>query len=212
MTGALRSHAAGLVCFLTPFLLLAGVAFWMSLRLSRPEAAGGTASQYLEAHYPGVRWESAQIFRIGGSVGKKWRLEYAGRQTDGRRIQANLLVDRWRPGHLSGRFVVSFDPTQILDGAWDNPSRWERETARLPPAGWLGIGAAFLLAGMLWLYCTGRRGHFRKRDALLLVLLGGWLLFALLVVEAHPGFVAACGLMYTVLGWMALTKSNLPSP
>jgi hypothetical protein len=204
MMKMLRNHTGGLVFFLFPFLLLAGVAFWMSLRISRPEAALEMADHYLEAQYPGVRWERSELLMIGESVGKKWRLEYTGTQPDGRRIRANLLVDRWRPEHLTGRFVLLFDPPQILDGGWDNPSAWDRAGARLSKFVFLSIGLALLLLEMLWLYRTYRHERFRRADALLLLALGGMLLFTLLVLETHPGFIAACGLIFAVTGLLAV--------
>ena len=200
----LRNHAGGLVFFLFPFLLLAGVAFWMSLRMSHPEAALQMADQYLEAQYPGVRWERSELLMIGESVAKKWRLEYTGTQPDGRRIRANLLVDRWRPEHLTGRFILLFDPTQILDGGWDNPSAWDRAAAGLSWIVFLGIGLSLFLLEMFWLHRTYRYERFRKRDALLLLALGGMLLFTLLVLETHPGFIAACGLILAVMGLLAM--------
>ena len=204
MMKMLRNHAGGLVFFLFPFLLLAGIAFWMSLRISRPEAALEMADHYLEAQYPGVRWERSELLMIGESVGKKWRLEYRGTQPDGRRIRANLLVDRWRPEHLTGRFVLLFDPQQILDGGWDNPSAWDRSGARLSKFVFLSIGLALLLLEMLWLYRTYRHECFRRTDALLLLALGGMLLFTMLVLETHPGFIAACGLIFAVMGLLAM--------
>ncbi|MDP3097866.1 MAG: hypothetical protein Q8M86_07970 [Syntrophales bacterium] len=212
MMKMLRDYAGELVCFLFPFLLLAGVAFWMSLRISRPEAAMEMADHYLEAQYPGVRWEFSELLMIGESVGKKWRLEYTGTQPDGRRIHANLLVDRWRPEHLSGRFVLLFSPTQILDGGWDNPSAWDRATAGLSRFVFLGIGLALLLLEMFWLHRTYRYERFRKRDALLLLALGGMLLFTLLVLETHPGFIAACGLIFAALGLLALAGKRKAIP
>ncbi|MCX5837664.1 MAG: hypothetical protein NTW71_03985 [Deltaproteobacteria bacterium] len=204
----LRSNADGLVCFLFPFLLLAGVAFWMSLRMSRPEAALEMADHYLENQYPGVHWERAELLMIGESLGKKWRLEYRGTQPDGRRIRANLIVDRWRPEHLSGRFVMIFDPQQILDGGWDNPSAWDRAGARLSKFVFLSIGLALLLLEMLWLYRTYRHERFRRADALLLLVLGGMLLFTMLVLETHPGFIAACGLIFAIMGLLAMTRKK----
>jgi len=204
MMKMLRDYAGGLVCFLFPFLFLYGVAFWMSLRMSRPEAALVMADHYLEAQYPGVRWERSELMMIGESVGKKWRLEYSGTQPDGRRIRANLLVDRWRPEHLTGRFILLFDPTQILDGGWDNPSAWDRAGAGLSKFVFLSIGLALLLLEMLWLYPTYRHECFRRTDALLLLALGGMLLFTMLVLETHSGFIAACGLILAVMGLLAM--------
>jgi len=212
MMKMLRNHAGGLVFFLFPFLLLVGVAFWMSLRISHPEAVLEMADHYLEAQYPGVRWERSELLMIGESVGKKWRLEYSGTQRDGRRIRANLLADRWCPAHLTGRFVMLFDPTQILDGGWDNPSAWDRAAAGLSWIVFLSKGMAVLLLAMLGLIRTYRHERFRRTDALLLLSLGGMLLFTMLVLETHPGFIAACGLIFAVMGLLAMSEKKKAIP
>lgn len=160
-----------------------------------------TARQYLNVNLPGVRWELGKMMNAGEGLSKKWRLEFSGEKGDGRIIQANLLVDRWRPERLVGKFVMLFNPPQILDGSWGNPSYLDRLSAKVPATVFWLNGMIFLSLQCFWLYGMRRRGKFYRGDGILLALLGWGLMLDQLILEVHPGFIVAYALALSFVGW-----------
>jgi len=199
----LENQSKRLYYFVIPFLVIAGIIFWGHLRISWPDAALKTTRQYLEDQFPGVQWELAKMTMVGESLGKKWRLEFSSSPKDGRRIQANLLVDRWRPGKVVGKFVFMLSPPQILAGGWNHPTFSERLSVKISGMNFFLIGIFLLILQCYWLYRVYRRGKFRNLDGIILVLLGAALLLTLVVIEVHPAFMIAYPLIFAFLGMVA---------
>lgn len=185
--------------FFLPFLVLAGLMVWTSFRISRPDEAIETAREYLEEKIPGAKWQVGKTAKIGEGLSKKWRLELSASQKDGRTAQANLLVDRWRPGHLVGRFVMLFGPPEILDGGWENPSYVDFLSSRISPASYVLGGAVCVGLQCFWLYWVRRRGAVHCRDGIISAVLGFGLLGTQVVLEVHPGYMAAYALIISIL-------------
>ena len=194
--------------FVIPFLFLAGWMVWTSFRISRPAEALETAGQYLEEKVPGARWQVAKATKVGEGLSKKWRLELSAAQKDGRMAQANLLVDRWRPGRLMGRFVIMFGPPQILDGGWRNPSFLDILSNKIPRAAYALAGVLCFGLQCFWLFWVWRRKSILPRDGILLATLGFGLLWTQLVLEVHPGYLAACALVILFLVWSVFSISG----
>ncbi len=119
-----RSQSLRIKYFAVPFLILSILLLWNQWRISNPDTALNTAREYLEGQFSGAKWELERLALVGEGLGKKWRLEFSSLQRNGRRIQANLLVDRWMPGKIVGRFVIILSPPQVLDGEWSKPTLW----------------------------------------------------------------------------------------
>ena len=186
--------------FAVPFLILSILLLWNQWRISNPDTALNTAREYLEAQFPGSQWELGKLASVGESLGKKWRLEFSSLQKDGRRIQANFLVDHWVPGRIVGRFVLILSPPQVLDGEWNKPTFGERVSTQVSREGFFFIGILLLALQIFWLHRMHRRGMFRKSDGAVLVVLGAALLLIFAVLEVHPGFMIAYPLIFTFLG------------
>jgi len=184
-----------LLYFNIPFLVLAGLMVWASFRISRPDEAIGNARQYLEEKIPGAQWQVGKAVKVGEGLNKKWRLELSASLKDGRMAQANLLVDRWRPGRLTGRFVMMFGPPQILDGGWDSPSFLDTLSRKVPRVAYLIAGAISFGLQCIWLYWSGRRREMFRRDGIILTVLGCGLLLNQLVLEVHWAYMAVNALL-----------------
>ncbi|HSR12073.1 MAG TPA: hypothetical protein VLS90_11580 [Thermodesulfobacteriota bacterium] len=191
-----------LLYFLVPFVLVSAFSVWTSYRISRPDAALAAVREYLNEKVPGGNWQVSKVTKLGAGLDKKWRIELAASTNDGRTGQANLVVDRWRPGRLVGRFVILLAPPQILDGGWESPSRLGLLSRRIPGGVYIAAsGAAFLIAQCLLLWAAGRRKTFLPRDGLILAVLGAGVLGSQLVLEIHPGYLAAyAGVLCFVVG------------
>jgi hypothetical protein len=130
-------------------------------------------------------------------------MEFSSLQKDGRRIQANFLVDRWMPGRIVGKFVLLLGPPQVLEGEWNKPTFGERVSTRVSREGFFFTGVLLLALQIFWLHRMHRRGMFRKSDGGVLVVLGAALLLVFAVLEVHPGFMIAYPLIFTFLGLAA---------
>ncbi len=197
-----------LLYFLIPFLVLAGLMAWTSFRISRPEEAIENARQYLEEKIPGAQWQVGKVMKVGEGLNKKWRLELSAAQKDGRMAQANLLVDRWRPGRVVGKFVMMFGPPQIVDGGWDNPSYLDFLSKKIPRVTYLIAGAIFCGLQCLWLYWARRRGIL-PRDGIILAALGFGLLWNQLVLEVHPAYMAGYALVISFVVWAVFSRDRV---
>jgi len=199
----LRSSSLRIKYFAVPFLIFSILLLWNQWRISSPDTALRTAREYLEAKFPGSKWELGKCAPVGQGFGKKWRLEFSSLQKDGRRIQANLLVDRWMPESIVGRFVLVLSPPQIVDGEWNNPTFLERLSSKVSREFFFAVGLLVLVLQIFWLYRVHGRGLFRKADGAILALLGGVLMLIFTVLEVHPGFMTAYPLIFAFLGLAA---------
>jgi len=191
-----------------PFLAFSILLLWNQWRISNPDTALNTAREYLEAQFPGSKWELGKLASVGESLGKKWRLEFSSLQKDGRRIQANLLVSRWMPEEIVGRFVLILSPPQIMDGEWNKPTFLEQISSKVSRHGFFLIGILLLALQIFWLHRMHRRGMFRKSDGAVLAVLGGAVMLIFAVLEVHPGFMIAYPLILTLLGLAAGSKGG----
>ena len=196
----LKNQSKQIRYFAVPFLILSILILLNQWRISRPDTALHTAREYLEAQFPGAKWELAKLASVGENLGKKWRLEFSSLQNDGRRIQANLLVSRWMPEKIVGRFVLILSPPQIVDGEWNKPTFLEQISSHVSRQGFFFTGILLLALQIFWLHRIHRRGMFRKSDGAILVVLGAALLLIFAVLEVHPGFLVVYPLIFTFLG------------
>jgi hypothetical protein len=203
-----RNQAVRIKYFALPFLAFSILLLWNQWRISNPDTAMNTARQYLEAQFPGSKWELGKLASVGESLGKKWRLEFSSLQKDGRRIQANLLVSRWMPEEIVGRFVLILSPPQIMDGEWNRPTLLEQVSSKVSWQGFFFIGILLLALQIFWLHRMHRRGMFRKSDGAVLAVLGGAVMLIFAVLEVHPGFMIAYPLILTLLGLAAGSKGG----
>ena len=118
-------------------------------------------------------------------------------------MQANLLVDRWMPVRIVGRFVLVLSPPQILDGQWNNPTLLERLSSKVSREFFWTVGLLLLVVQIFWLHRVHGRGLFRRADGAILALLGGVLMLIFTVLEVHPGIMIAYPLILTFLGLAA---------
>jgi cbb3-type cytochrome oxidase subunit 3 len=199
----LRNSSLRIKYFAAPFLIFSIILLWNQWRVSGPDSALRTAREYLEANFPGSNWKLGKFALGGQGFGKKWRLEFSSLQKDGRRIQANLLVDRWMPERIVGRFVLVLSPPQIVDGEWNNPTFLERLFSKVSHEFFFAVVLLFLVVQIFWLYRVHGRGLFRKADGAILAVLGGVLMVIFTVLEVHPGFMIAYPLIFTFLGMAA---------
>jgi hypothetical protein len=209
----LKNQSKQIRYFAVPFLILSILILLNQWRISRPDTALQTAREYLEAQFPGAKWELGKLASVGESLGKKWRLEFSSLQNDGRRIQANLLVPRWMPEKIVGRFVLILSPPQIVDGEWNKPTFLEQISSKVSRHGFFLIGILLLALQIFWLHRMHRRAMFRKSDGAVLVVLGATLLLIFAVLEVHPGFLVIYPLIFTFLGLAAgstMGKANSP--
>jgi hypothetical protein len=207
----LKNQAKEIRYFVVPFLILSTVFLLNQWRISRPDTALQTAREYLEAQFPGLQWELAKLTPVGEGLGRNWRLEFSSLQKDGRRIQANFLVDRWWPGKIVGKFVLSLGPPQVLDSEWKKPTLVDQIFLRASRNDFFLIGILLLAFQLFWLYRLHGRGLFRKADGAILTLLGGALLLIFAVLEVHPGFMIAYPLILTFLGLAAGSQGGKAS-
>jgi len=198
-----RNSSVRIKYFAVPFLILSILLLWNQWRISNPDTALNAAREYLEGQFPGAQWEIGRLTLVGEGLGKKWRLEFSSLQKDGRRIQANLLVDRWVPERIVGRFVLILSPPQIVDGEWNKPTFLEQISSKVSWPGFFFTGILLLALQIFWLHRMHRRGMFRKSDGAVLVVLGAALLLIFAVLEVHPGFMIAYPLILTFLGLAA---------
>ena len=198
-----RNSSVRIKYFAVPFLALAILLLWNQWRISNPDTALNTAREYLEGRFPGAQWEVGKQALVGQGLGKKWRLEFSSLQKDGRSIQANLLVDRWMPDRIVGRFVLALGPPQIIDGEWNQPTFLENLSSKVTRRGFLSIGGLLLALQIFWLYRMHSRGSFQKADGLFLAFLGAGLLLIFSILEVHPGFMLAYALVFVFLGQAA---------
>ena len=198
-----------LLYFYIPFLVLAAFMVWTSFRISRPDEAMETVRQYLEEKIPGAQWQMGKVVKVGEGLDKKWRLELSATQKDGRMSQANLLVDRWRPGRVVGKFVMMFVPPQIVDGGWDNPSYLDFFSRKIPRVTYLIAGAIFLGLQCFWLYWSRRRRGILQRHAIVLTILGLGLLWNQLVLEVHPAYMAGYALVISFIVWSVFSGDRI---
>jgi hypothetical protein len=199
----LKNQSKQIRYFAVPFLILSILILLHQWRISRPDTALQTAREYLEEQFPGAKWDLGKLASVGESLGKKWRLEFSSLQNDGRRIQANLLVPRWMPEKIVGRFVLILSPPQIVDGEWNKPTLLEQISSKVSWPGFFFTGILLLALQIFWLHRIHRRGMFRKSDGAVLVVLGAALLLIFAVLEVHPGFMIAYPLILTLLGLAA---------
>ena len=82
-----RNQAVRIKYFALPLLAFSILLLWNQWRISNPDTALNTARQYLEAQFPGAKWELGKLASVGESLGKKWRLEFSSLQKDGRRME-----------------------------------------------------------------------------------------------------------------------------
>ncbi len=190
----MKAYSRSLLYFVIPFVALAGWTVWTSFRISRPDEALEAARRYLEEKAPGVRWQVAKVAKVGEGLDKKWRLELTASPGDARMAQANLVVDRWRPGRLVGRFVMLFGPPQIFDGGWDGPYFPTFLSNRIPLSAYSIAGALCFGLQCFWLFWIRRRRAVFHRDGIILALLGSGFMVNQLVLEVHPGYLAAYAL------------------
>jgi len=198
-----------LLYFYIPFLVLAGFMVWTSFRISRSDEAIENARQYLEEKIPGAQWQVGKVMKVGEGLNKKWRLELSATQKDGRMAQANLLVDRWRPGRMVGKFVMMFGPPQIVDGGWDNPSYLDFLSKKVPRVTYLIAGAIFFGLQCFWLYWSRRRRGILRRDGIVLAILGLGLLWHQLVLEVHPAYMAGYALVISFIVWSVFSGDRI---
>jgi hypothetical protein len=198
-----RSQSLRIKYFAVPFLILSIFLLWNEWRISNPDTALNTAREYLEGQFPGAKWELERLALAGEGLGKKWRLEFSSLQKNGRRIQANLLVDYWMPKKIVGRFVIILSPPQVLDGEWNKPTLGERISSKVSRQGIFFIGILLLTLQIFWLYRMHNRGMFRRLDGPVVAFLGVALLLIFAVREVHPGFMVAYPLISTFLGLAA---------
>ncbi len=182
---------------------------WTSFRISRSDEAMETARQYLEEKIPGAQWQVGKVMKVGEGLSKKWRLELSATQKDGRMAQANLLVDRWRPGRVVGKFVMMFGPPQIVDGGWDNPSYLDFLSKKIPRVTFLIAGALFFGLQCLGLYWARRRRGILRRDGIILAALGFGLLWNQLVLEVHPAYMAGYALVISFVVWAVFSRDRV---
>ena len=187
-------------CFAVPFLIFSILVLWNQWRISRPDTALETARAYLEGQFPGVKWELGKLALTGEGPARKWRLEFSSVQGDGGRFQANLLVDRWMPGRIVGRFIIRFSPPQIADGEWNRPTLAERIYSRISRTGLFLAGVLLLALQLFWLYRARRGDGFQASDGLLLAALGGAMMVMFMILEIHPAMMIAYSLIFTFLG------------
>ncbi len=186
--------------FAVPFLIFSILVLWNQWRISRPDTALETAREYLEGQFPGVKWELGKLTLTGEGPARKWKLEFSSVQGDGGRIQANLLVDRWMPGRIVGRFIIRFSPPQIADGEWNRPTLGERIYSRISRTGLFLVGFLLLALQLFWLTRTRRGESFQSSDGLLLAALGGAMMVMFMILEMHPAIMIAYALIFTFLG------------
>jgi hypothetical protein len=198
-----RSQSLRIKYFAVPFLILSILLLGNQWRISNPDTALNTAREYLEGQFSGAKWELERLALVGEGLGKKWRLEFSSLQRNGRRIQANLLVDRWMPGKIVGRFVIILSPPQVLDGEWNKPTMGEQISSKVSGQGFFCTGILLLALQIFWLYRMHRRGMFRKADGAVLAFLGVALVLIFALLEVHPGFMIAYPLIFTFLGLAA---------
>jgi hypothetical protein len=189
--------------FAVPFLILSILILLNQWRISRPDTALQTARDYLEGQFPGTKWELGKLASVGEGPGKKWRLEFGSIQGDGRRIQANLLVDRLMPGRIVGKFIILFSPPQIDDREGNRPTLAEHLFSRISRMGFFLAGFFLLALQLFWLYRTRRGGHFGQTDGILLAGLGGMVMAMFMVLGIHPAVMIAYSLIFTFLGVVA---------
>ena len=204
----LRNQSKQIRYFVLPLLILSIVILLNQWRISRPDTALGTSREYLEGRFPGSNWELAKLALVGEGLGKKWRLEFSSLQKDGRRIQANFLVDRWWPEKIVGRFVLLLGPPQVLDAQWNESTLADRIFSRVTRSDFFLTAILLLALQLLWLYRMYGRGRFRKADGALLAVLGGALMLTLTVLEVHPGFMIAYPLLLALLGLAAGSRGG----
>jgi hypothetical protein len=190
-----------LLYFFLPFLLLAVLMVWTSFRISRPDEALEHARGFLEEKVPGAEWQVTKMRKLGEGLNKKWRIELSVSQKDGRVAQANLVVDRWRPSRVVGKFVVIMGPPQILDGGWEKPAFWDSFSPKIPLMAYMIAGWAFLGFQCFWLYRVRRRGEFFRRDGIILALMGFGLLWNQAVLEVRPAFLAGYAVVASFVVW-----------
>ncbi len=205
----MKAYSKPLLCFVIPFVALAGWMVWTSFRISRPDEALETARRYLEEKAPGVHWQVAKAAKVGEGLDKKWRLELTGSPKDARMAQANLVVDRWRPERLVGRFVMLFGPPQIFDGGWENSSFQAFLSNRIPRSAYSLAGALCFGLQCFWLFWIRRRRAIFHRDGIILAVLGSGLMWNQLVLEVHPGYLAACALAILFMVWFVLPGEGI---
>lgn len=205
----MKAHSKHLLYFLIPFAALAGWMVWTSFRITRPDEALETARRYLEKKIPGFQWQLAKAAKVGERLDKKWRLELSSSQKDARMAQANLLVDRWRPGHVVGRFVMLLGPPQILDGGWENSSLKGSLSNKIPLSAYSLARALCFGLQCFWLFRIRRRKTIFYRDGIILALLGSGLMWNQLVLEVHPGYLAACALAILFMVWFVLSRDGI---
>lgn len=198
-----RKQGAGINYFAVPFLILSILLLWNQWRISRPDTALETARGYLERQFPGSIWEIEKLALVGDRLGKKWRLEFGSLREDGRRIQANILVDRWMPEKIVGKFVIMLGPPQVLDGEWNRPNPLRQISSPLSKNDFALIGALLLMLQTLGLHRVRRRGMFGKTHGVILAVLGGALMLTLAILEVHPGILVAYPLIFSLLGLAA---------
>jgi len=199
----LRNQPRQIRYFALPLLILSIVILLNQWRISRPDSAVETSREYLEGRFPGSNWELGKLAAVGEGLGKKWRLEFSSLQKDGRRIQANFLVDRWWPEKIVGRFVLLLGPPQVLDAQWNKSTLGDRISSRVTRNDFFLIGILLLALQLFWLYRVHGRGRFRKTDGVLLAVLGGAFMLIFTVLEVHPGFMIAYPLILAFLGLAA---------
>jgi hypothetical protein len=204
-----KSCPKSLLYFFIPFLALAGLMSWTSFRISRPDEALETARQYLQEKIPGATWEVGRMVKVGNGLDKKWRLELSASRKDGRLAQANLFIDRWRPGRLVGKFVIVFGPPQILDGGWENSFLLGFFSDKIPGVAYIIAGLIFVGLQCLWLYRIRRKATILRRDGMVLALLGVGLLGNQLVLEVHAGYMAAYALVMTLIVWGVFSEDTV---
>ncbi len=185
--------------FILPFALLAILTVCLSFRISAPDGALRTSQKYLEEKIPGNEWQVSKMMKVGAGLSKKWRIELTSSGKNGRMAQANLIVNRWRPGHLVGKFVMAFGPPQILDGEWDSSMYLDSLSAKIPLQGYLIGAVIFFGLQCFWLFWVRRRGRAIRRDGVLLAFLGLGLLSTQLVLEVHPGYMAGYAIIISVI-------------
>ena len=203
-----RNQAVRIKYFALPFLAFSILLLWNQWRISSPDTALNTAREYLEGQFPGAQWELGKLALVGQGLGKKWRLEFSSLQKDGRRIQANLLVDRWMPKRIVGRFVLVLSPPQIVDGEWNHPTFLEKVSSKVFREVFFSIGLLLLALQIFWLYRMHGREMVRKTDGAILAFLGGTLMLTFTLLEIHPGFMIAYPLILTFLGLAAGSKGG----
>lgn len=205
----LKGHTHLLFYFVIPFLAGAAVAVGAYVRIAQDGPALKIAQEYLDSQFPGIHWELEKKMKVGDGLGKKWRLEFKASRKDGRLMHANLLIDRWHPQNLVGRYVFLLDPPQILDGKWETSSADEGITGKISQRGLVFIGVLVLTLQCIWLYWIYRQQRFRKGAGLLLAFLGIAFLAIQVMVEVHPVFMAGYALVFISLGWTILGGTRM---